>query len=891
MIDDIIISAEDLQRLYQKKKKKIWKFSSLGTLLLLIYFLFSPPLYQATATFKQSSSRSESGIDLKKLVRNFASAGSEISTIPVMLSRTVLAKTVEELGFQATVNEQNFLEKKLLACKSSLLAEFGKQPKSEENFHFQNVHYDGEKTRSYFLRFTSPEDFELLDRNQEKVVAGSINCPLQMQDIVFTLTKTPKSLKVGKFYPFSISPLYAVVARVKNQTRIKPLREDKNILMITFSDPDRERSAQFVNTLISKYEAFLVDENKSVIGCQLKYLDQRQNELNSKLDRDIQDHVKALKQSLFNQGYLGIEEEIESILSPLQTYQARLNEIEIEMAGLEQLEQRISEPDLPIAVHRSPPKLVRQFGQNLADQINDASLLLQKLEKDEPLTPTLTAMGPLITEVELSRSKPDYVVKKQQLASHLHSFLDHLALRQKNLQENSSYIDQLESDFNGLTLEASRNLFQQYCKQLDDLHAQLKQVIFFRDHLNEPNFEISTLSNILNDTVTQQLVQKSSELVGQLCDLINRSGREHERLKETLVIQKRYLESHLSQTLELGKIRIQLIKEKIGSLYQIMKDLLQKEKKVLESKIETLKISMQELPELWHLDKRLKFKAELTKGMMEGLTHIAESKNLSRHLYQVESKPLDLALPPFSPQPSHLLIKVAAGAFVLATLSYLFFLLQALLKGLPASLTTLRLMGGHTSGSFSSQAHLPLNQVPDQDLETLRSMTAFLLDRKNGPCVVGLLGKKESHFCFNLAHLLSLHHQKVLIIDGNFDRSALAQDQPGLWQYINHTASELPIRREKTYDLLTSGGTTRHGVELLASPIFSKILAECQSRYDFVFLLRQTPLSSQDAAQILQLSHLAIVATDEESQAVFKPYLQRPRQKENLCVTFTQYQS
>ena len=35
---------------------------------------------------------------------------------------------------------------------------------------------------------------------------------------------------------------------------------------------------------------------------------------------------------------------------------------------------------------------------------------------------------------------------------------------------------------------------------------------------------------------------------------------------------------------------------------------------------------MQELPELWHLDKRLKFKAELTRGMMEGLTHIAGIK-------------------------------------------------------------------------------------------------------------------------------------------------------------------------------------------------------------------------------------------------------------------------
>jgi len=939
MIDDIYISGEDLKRLYQKKKKKIGRYALLGALLALSYFLFSPPSYQAVATFKQAPSRSDAGIDLKKLVRTFSASGAEVSTIPLMLSRSVLANTVEELGMQAAVKEYNPLAKKFIHCRNNLLTEIRRPAKSEDNFRFQHVHYSGEAACSYFLRFTTPEAFELLDKNQKKLAAGRIGEPVQVQGTVFTLAATPCSLKTGKLYPLSILPLHSVVADVKNRTRIKPLREDKNILMITFSDTDRQRSAKFVNTLISKYEAFLIDENKSVIGSQLKYLDQRQNELNSKLDLDIQDHVALLKQSLLKQGFLGIEEEIESILHPLQNCQSRLNEIEIEMAGLE---QRISEPDPPI--NASAPKLVQQFGQSITQQITEASLLLQNLEKDEPLycgrhktlnldsarqspieaersdrrgpapdgqgedrfgevapNPKFYAdrsiissnlMGHLIHDIELARSqnRTDYLEKKEQLASHLHTLLDHLALRQKNLQENSSYIEQLESDFNGMTLESSRSLFQQYCKQLDDLHAQLKQVIFFRDHLNEPHFEISTLSNILNDTVTGQLVQKSSELSGQLCDLINRSGREHERLKEALAVQKRFLESHLTQTLELGKIRIQLIKEKIGSLYQAMKALLQKEKNVLEHQIEQLKISMQQLPELWHLDKRLKFKAELTKAMMEGLTHIAESKNLSRHLYQVESKPLDSALPPLSPQPPRLLLKSFSGAVALAALFYAFALIQALLRGLPASQTTLRLMGGHTSGTLSSQAHLPFHQLPDQDLETLRSIAAFLLERKTAQSVIGLLSKKESSFCFNLANLLSLHHQKILIIDCNFDRTASPQGQPGLWQYLNHTVQDLPIRHEKTYDLLSSGGTTRHGVELLASPIFSRVLADCTSRYDFVFLLRQTSLSSQDAAQILQLSHLAIIATDNESQATFRTYLQWSRQKENLCATFVQHQ-
>jgi len=889
MIDDIYISSDDLKRIYRKNKKKILWAAIGGAVFALAYYLLTPPTYQATATFKQSSSRPDT-FDLKKLAHTFSGASSEGATAPLMLSRAVLTKTVEELGLQAVVKEHGYVAEKLKACRDNFLAEIGRQLEENDDFQFQNVRYAGEKPRNFFLRFSSSDSFELLDEHHEKLTQGHLKEPVQSQDVLFTLALTPRTLKVGKLYPLSMLPCRSVVGNVKNRTTIKPLREDKNILVINFSDPDRQRSAAFINTLIGKYEEYLMEENKSVIGAQLYYLDQRQNELNAKLDADVQGHVAVLKKSLLKQGFMGIEQEMNSILEPLQTYRSRLSEIEVEMAGLM---QRVSQTDLAVITPPSPPKLVQQFGQSLVEQIQDASLLLEKLGKDEALTPTLASstFAPLITETELARSKgeqPIYQEKKQQLASHLHTLIDHLLLRQKNLQESSTYIDKLESDFNGMTLEASRGLFQQYCRQLDDLHAQLKQVIFFRDHLNEPHFEISTLSNILNDSVTQQLVQKSSELSGQLCDVINRSGREHEHLKETLAIQKRFLESHLSQTLELGKIRIQLIKEKIGSLYEVMKDLLQKEKAVLENKIEELKITMQELPELWHLDKQLKFKAELTKGMMEGLTHITESKNLARHLYQVESKPLDSALSPLVPQSSRILFKCMGGAFCLAALFYFFAFIHALFRGLPASLTTLRLLGGHISGALSHTSHLPLNQLGDQDLETLRSMASFVLERKNHKSVTALLSHRGSDFCFNLAHLLSLHHQKVLIIDCNFDRTAATQDQPGLWQYLNHTIGELPIRQEKYYDLLTAGGTTRHGVELLASPVFAQVLAECKDRYDFVFLSRQTTLSSQDAMQILQLSDLAIITTDEEPQDAFKPYLQWSRQKQNLCATFAE---
>jgi hypothetical protein len=898
MNDDIYISWEDLKRVFQRKQRKIIGAALIGALLFLGYFLFQPPAYHSTATFKQSSSRGDAGFDLKKFARTMAGSGSEGSTTPLMLSRAVLTKTIEELGLQAVVKEQGFLAKKFDNVCTNLMAEIKRPPGEQSRFQFKHLYYAGEKARNLFLKFLTANDFEVLDHQRQKIAVGHLGEVVLMNDSAFTLVQTPNSLKIGALYPLTILPRRAVIDTVKRKITVKPLREDKNILAINFFDSDRRGSADFVNALMRKYEEFIMDENKDVISAQLKYLNHRQDELSAKLDIDIQDHVAILKKSLLEHGYMGIEEEMESILQPLQTYQGRLNEIEIEMGGLD---KQLFQTDIVDVKSPVDLKLVQQFGQSLNDQIQQASLLLQTLEKDETL-PTYSLIGepflPLMHSVEQAREawktgngdqKPLYEERKLQLASHLQTFIDHLHSRQKSLQESATYIEKLESDFSGMSLSASRDLFQQYCRQLDDLHAQLKQVIFFRDHLHEPHFEISTLSNVLNDQVSQQLVQKSSELEGLLCDSINRSGREHQRLKETLTIQKRFLESHLSQTLDLGKIRIQLIKEKIGSLYGVMKSLLQNEKGVIENKIDALKTSMQELPELWHMDKRLKFKAGLTKGMMEGLTQIAESKNLSRHLYQVESKPLDPALPAYSPMPPRLVLKTLGGAVSLSALFYFFALIQAFVRGFPASLTTLRMMGGHTSGSFSQTAPVLFDQLSDQDLETQRKIASFLLERKDQTASVAFLGERGSEFCFNLAHLLVLRQQRILMIDCNFDRIVSPQDQPGLWQYLHHTIPDLPIRHEKNYDFLTAGGTTRHGIELLASPTFAQLLSHCKERYDFVFLLRQAPLSSQDALQVMQLTDLSVITTYEESQDTLRPYLQWCRQKENFCATFAQY--
>lgn len=782
MTDDIYISWEDLKRVILKHSRSIMRAGILGTALGFLYCLFTPLAYQADAVFRQAQSSSDRGFDFRNLLRTFSSGAVDGAAIPLMLSRTVLGKTVEELGLQIQVGLPN------RRLKNNFLAELGKKPSDLDLFEFRQVLYPEEKSQQFYLSFSSPTTFNLLNAHQHILTKGSLNRRVSCETFSFTLVQTPRSLQLKKLYPLTCIPRQQAVGALKSHLKIKPLKDDRNILTIAFQNPCRQRAARVVNTLMAEYEKFLTLQNQIIITEQLGYLRQRQDELSRKLDQEVQDHTLALQKSLASEGFMGIEEEMSAILEPLQNYRQRIGEIEVEMAALA-----------------------------------------------EPV-------------------KKNVLASRIANASYLSSVFASLAARQKALREASAEFE----DFSGMTLPACQELFRTYSHQLDDLQAQMKQVIFFQDHLQEPHFELSTLSNVLTDSVTQKLVQTSTEIEGQLCDTINHSEREHSRLKETLATQKRFLKTHLTQTLELGKIRTQLLQEKLHSLHRVMHHLLQKEKGVLEQKIEELKSRLKSVPELWHLDKRLKFRAELTKGMMEGLTQITESKNLAQHLYQVESRPLDPALVPDAPLPPRIVLKSAAAGASTAFILSLFFLIQAFFKGLPASLATLRLMGARTAGVLPS-------------LETLREIATFVRLQKP-PSVISVLGEKSLEACFQLAKLLSFQHHKIIFIDCHH-----SDHSNGLWQYLQNPAAALSLEHHPDYNFLPAGPTNPFNMELLASSRFQELLAQLKNHYDFIFLFKQSSLASQEAVQLLQIADCAIVVTFEESVATLMPYLEKER--------------
>jgi len=843
MRNDIHISVEDIKYLYRKQQKRFKNILFLTFFLLLFFLLLTPPSYKASATFKQSSSlQTQQGFDVQQLMRSFSNSGFEGATIPIISSKRVIGKVVESLGLQVAVSSTSFLKDKWNNIKNN----FSPTLKPPLEQLFQDIHYEGEKPQYYYLRFLTQELFEVLSMKKKPLLRARLREPLSFQGVTFTVCRAPS--QVNKLYPFALLPKNEVVEKYKKRIAITPLREERNILSIQFFDSDRHQAALFINTLMKKYEEFLLEETQVALGSQLAYLEKRREELHQKLDIEMKNHVALFKNNLKTRGLMGIEEELKLIFKPLQVHKNRLDKIEVQIATLEK-GMPWENPDTTLF------PLAEQMDKNLSQKIQDALM--------KGLRPTLHSHQERISQ---------------------------LLSRQKSLKKHIDYVNLLENDFRGLPLEAIQELFQQYSHQLDQLHSQMKQLLFFKNHLHEPHFEINALSNLLSDTVTEQLVKKSSELEAQLCDSLHRSEKEHQRLHEALSIHKRFLDSHLHQTLKLAKIRMQLIKEKIVSLHQTIKTLLYKEKTILEKKITAITKNLEEIPELWRLEKGLHLKGKLIKGMMQGLSEIAESKNLSRHLYQVESKPLDKAVVPTTIYPRYLFLKSLGGSLLFTGLFFLAYLIYYFIKGLPLSLTTLAHMGACTAGIFSPTISSSFEGLSGCDLKVLRSITSFLLERKEakGGTIVSLLGETGAPFYVNLARLLTLYQQKVGVIDCSLDRLVFPENQPGLWDYLHGSFEEIPLRQKNQYDFIPAGKMVDHTIEILSSNRFALLLRECRHRYDFTFLLRQASLLSQETRQSLQQSDLSIVTITEASQATLTPFLQWSARKEKGGVIFVQ---
>ena len=253
-----------------------------------------------------------------------------------MMSRHLMKIAAQELGFQITINQSSFVTERLLNFKNNLMRELGSsQCEDPDFFEFANVHYLNERPMLLFLRFISPETFEVLDDKKEVLCEARLNQEISLKNLGFVVNRTPKNVSLQKNYKITVAPMFEVINNLQKKFQIKMSKLDKNILHLSFVHSNRHVAAKFLNHMMSSYQRFLKEENEQLTQAQLVYLELRQEELSLKMEKTLEEHAAYLKKNLGDNGFIGLSQEIEILAIPKEEYTSRLFDIDLELKRIQ----------------------------------------------------------------------------------------------------------------------------------------------------------------------------------------------------------------------------------------------------------------------------------------------------------------------------------------------------------------------------------------------------------------------------------------------------------------------------------------------------------------------------------------------------------------------------
>src|SRR5581483_6099288 len=496
MNDAFVLTFSDMKRLFLRHKKKMKSVAVFCALFVFSILLVQAPQYQIESTFKQSNKQSDITSSMKKVVQQFMPLSSETALIAVMQSNDVMGRAVERLGLQAACKPGFVLGKILKRIRNNVVVECGGTLSDPDVFSFANVLYSGEKPLKLFIRAKSDRSFELLDTGKHVIVEGKLGESLVFPSGRLTLVAFPSDIKIDSLYPLSIHPLLNILKRVRSQLRISPHKLDKNIIHLQFFWSNRHEGAAFLNHLMLSYQEYLKKENDDICQMQLEYLNRRQQELTRYYDEALEDHSSYLKENLEKNGFIGFTEEIATLSEPKNLYTSKLFDVDLELKRLIDARMSFARGD----------QLLFPSGEELLEvetELREARDLLAsvKEEKTIPETPSLlkeprSAIAMLVKQIE---QKEVTQGNRLLFAAYLQEIIGQLEQKQKTLKENLELQRQGCDEFLGLNLATAQGLLVEYTRQRDSYQAQMKELIFLREQLNKPGFEVSSLGGVSDD--------------------------------------------------------------------------------------------------------------------------------------------------------------------------------------------------------------------------------------------------------------------------------------------------------------------------------------------------------------------------------------------------------
>ncbi|MCB1118550.1 MAG: hypothetical protein KDK65_01175 [Chlamydiia bacterium] len=790
------ISFDALLILAKKHRKIIQRGVWIGTILFGTFAFLRPVQFSVDSVFIDKANHNSFSDSLTGLFSQKQLLGNDSETAQVLASRRVVEEAIQESGWQGRLYRSGFFVRVFQRLCDNIHAELAFWTKMDEPFvaerseqlYLSQLRYTSEYYGDFYLMLEG-DQFSLSDAQGEEMGKGRIGVPFTHPQIAFTLHLREKGLSPVQEYYLRVEPLQITVQKVLRDLYVKPNVKAKRVINITFRGKDRFNTPQFLNQVMHNYRDYLSDEQKRFAKTQLEYLQQRQEGMVEGLKSVLVQHAELITRDVATTGFMGSEKEVDFLATQLTECQKQLLEIDWEIKRMLALRGETPCAYFDPYSNRNDPRVIQEILTSIRD---------------------------------LERQKES-----------LHVF-----------SEVTS-----EPLFEGIDLPVAQQLYLTYAQTLSQAEEEAKHNQFILEQLQNPQFELSSLSTILTDSVSQEHVVKVSQLSMALKDTQNRSHKEQERLQEELNLEKAFLAQHLAQTVDLLQIKQQLFERKIASLNIAMLTLINRqigiyqknfsdyvntrlsnlegEKQLLLAEQENLNAKLSTLPDRWVTGQLVDNQLAINRRMAEEVTKYVVSKDITGQLEVSQSTPLDFAKPPLHPDPPLLLLFSFLGAFLGGGIPLVAVMLTSLKKGLPANKQS-------------------LNCVVTEPVAFCQQNTLILTPWPHNPALA-------------IAKKLQKQGKNPLIIDGTFSTPS----EKGLLHYLEGDDS-LTLTKVNGISLLPSGGRTPHSLELLHSSRFHALWQKLATTYDPILFLSHAPITSSEAHFLAaHIGHTLLYVSDE----------------------------
>lgn len=258
----------------------------------------------------------------------------------LLKSFQLMGVVVEDLGLQASVTTETSWEKRLRTMRENWKAEQNVLLEDPDSFVFRHVQYAQKMPKKYRLVFQTPTQFEIFHPKIKTVVAsGELGIPVSFDDVTLTIEKTPRNLKLHHRYPLNIEAMMTVLGSLSDEMKVEMNLKDSTIYELCLPYRDRQLGIDIVNSLMATYQTHLRQEASEVSSEQIAYLEKRKDELCSKMDGYLKDHVSYLKGNLGSQGFLNLNQRLHHVSGRKQKFLDQKRTLDFDLIRLDDFGQ------------------------------------------------------------------------------------------------------------------------------------------------------------------------------------------------------------------------------------------------------------------------------------------------------------------------------------------------------------------------------------------------------------------------------------------------------------------------------------------------------------------------------------------------------------------------